>query len=126
MALDGAIASPALIASGVMALEGAMASPAAIASGAMASAAMALEGAIASPAAMASEEVGGHAVDAAIASAANPEVVADISRASADTITIIEDFMGYPFGMLTISGRGLPLGPPIKCAQCRSRISHFA
>jgi hypothetical protein len=94
MALEGAIASPALIASGVMALEGAMASPAAIASGAMASAAMALEGAIASPAAMASEEVGGHAVDAAIASAANPEVVADVSRASADTITIIEDFMG--------------------------------
>jgi hypothetical protein len=92
----------------------------------MASGAMALEGAIASPAAMASEDVGGQAVDAAIASAANTEVVADISRVTADASTIMWDFMGCPFGMLTVLGRDFPAHPPIKRAQCRSRESHSA
>jgi hypothetical protein len=108
-----AIASPAAIASGAIALDGAIASGAialdgaAIASpAAIASGAMALDGAIASPEAiasddMASADIGGQAVDA-IASAANTEVVTDISRVTADANTIIEDFIRMPFGMLTL------------------------
>lgn len=91
MALEGAIASPAAIASGAMALEGAIASPAAIASGAMA-----LDGAIAS-ADMASAEVGGQAVEAAIASAANTGALADSSSVIVDASTIIEVLISVPF-----------------------------